>query len=191
MGVFGAITSAINHAWGVEENYSFLKHKLVAFIMMLASGAIAVVAMTVASAAHVVESTWFADVLATYPHLAWLSGVIVSNAVTPAFILVVGLIYYFVPNTPVRLRDVWFGAIVAGVLWRAAFAGFAFYVRDLSRFTVHGSVAAVVVFLVWIYLSAVILLFGVEVTAAWARLRLEGRRRRLAAAEGLNSPADR
>lgn len=191
MGVFGAITSAVNHAWGVEKNYSFLKHKLVAFIMMMAAGLLAVVVMTVASAAHVVESTWFADILARYPNLVWLSGVIVSNAITPAFIVVLGLVYYFVPNTHVRLRDVWFGAIVAGVLWRLAFSGFAFYVRDLSRFTVHGSVAAVVVFLVWIYLSAVILLYGVEVTAAWARLRLEARRRALAEVDGLNSPADR
>lgn len=191
MGVFGAITSAVNHAWGVENDYGFFKHKLVAFLMMLASGALAVVVMAVAGATHVVESTWFADILARYPNLAWLSGVIVSNAITPAFIFIVGLIYYFVPNTAVRLRDVWFGAIVAGVLWRLAFSGFAFYVRDLSRFTVHGSVAAVVVFLVWIYLSAVILLFGVEVTAAWARLRLEARRRQLAAVQGLNSPADR
>jgi len=191
MGVFGAITSAINHAWGVERNYSFLKHKLVAFVMMLTAGLLAVVAMLVASAAHVVEAGWFADVLARYPDLAWLSGVIVSNAITPAFIVVVGLIYYFVPNTHVRLRDVWFGAIVAGVLWRLAFSGFAFYVRDLSRFTVHGSVAAVVVFLVWIYLSAVILLYGVEVTAAWARLRLENRRRYLTTISGLDSPADR
>lgn len=190
MGVFGAITSAVNHAWGVEKNYGFLKHKLVAFTMMMAAGLLAVVAVLVASAAHIVEARWFSEVLASYPDLEWLSGVIVSNLITPLFIAVVGLIYYFVPNTPVRLRDVWFGAILAGVLWRLAFSGFAFYVRDLSRFTVHGSVAAVVVFLVWIYLSAVILLYGVEVTAAWARLRLEARRRELAAAGGLNSPGD-
>ena len=87
------------------------------------------------------------------------------------FILVVGLIYYFAPNAQVRLRDVWFGAILAGLLWRLAFAGFAWYVRDLSRFSVDGSIAAVVAFLVWVYLSAVILLYGVEVTAAYARLR--------------------
>jgi uncharacterized BrkB/YihY/UPF0761 family membrane protein len=36
---------------------------------------------------------------------------------------------------------------------------------------IHGSIAAVVVFLVWIYISAVLLLYGVEVTAANARLR--------------------
>jgi uncharacterized BrkB/YihY/UPF0761 family membrane protein len=41
----------------------------------------------------------------------------------------------------------------------------------MSRFSVHGSIAAVVVFLLWIYISAVILLYGVEFTAAYGRLR--------------------
>jgi hypothetical protein len=49
---------------------------------------------------------------------------------------------------------------------------FSFYVRDMSRFTlIHGSISAVVIFLVWIYISAVILLYGVEFTAMYARLR--------------------
>ena len=79
---------------------------------------------------------------------------------------------YFVPNAKVRFKDVWVGAVITGLLWRGALAGFSIYVRDLSRFNVvHGSISAVVVFLVWIYISAVILLYGVEVTAAYARLR--------------------
>jgi uncharacterized BrkB/YihY/UPF0761 family membrane protein len=41
---------------------------------------------------------------------------------------------------------------------------------------VHGSVAAVVVFLLWIYVSAVLLLYGVEMTAAYVRLRKAGGR---------------
>ena len=56
---------------------------------------------------------------------------------------------------------------------RGALAGFSWYVRDLSRFSVHGSIAAVVVFLLWVYISAVILLYGAEVTAAYAKLRRE------------------
>ena len=40
-----------------------------------------------------------------------------------------------------------------------------------ARQTVHGSLSTVVAFLGWVYLSAVILLYGVEVTAAYARLR--------------------
>ena len=35
MGVFGAVTSAVNHAWGVEKQPSYLKHKLIAFIMLV------------------------------------------------------------------------------------------------------------------------------------------------------------
>ncbi len=38
MGVFGAVTSAVNHAWGVEKNRSYLKHKLVSFLMLLVAG---------------------------------------------------------------------------------------------------------------------------------------------------------
>ncbi len=171
MGVFGAITSAVNHAWGVEQNYSFLKHKLIAFLMMLAAGLLAVIALLLVGAAQMVEANWFTTIRETYPTFNVVTGFLSRNASTPIFILVVGLIYYFIPNAKVRLRDVWFGAILAGVLWSLAFEGFAWYVRDLSRFTVHGSVAAVVVFLVWIYFSAVILLYGVEVTAAYARLR--------------------
>ena len=79
--------------------------------------------------------------------------------------------YYFVPNAKVRFRDVWPGAVVTGLLWRLALKGFGWYVRDLSRFSVHGSVAAVVVFLMWVYVSAVILMYGVQFTVAYARLR--------------------
>jgi membrane protein len=100
-----------------------------------------------------------------------LQGFAVRWATTVTFIFVVGLIFYFVPNAKVRFRDVWVGAILAGLLWRGALAGFSWYVRDLSRFSVHGSIALVVVFLFWIFTSAVILLYGVEVTAANARLR--------------------
>ena len=77
-----------------------------------------------------------------------------------------------VPNAKVRFRDVWIGAFITGLLWKVALVGFSWYMSDMSRFTrVNGSIAAVVVFLVWVYLQAVILLYGVEFTAAYARLR--------------------
>ena len=171
MGVFGAITSAVNHAWGVEKPIGFFKHKLVAFVMMFTAGLLLIAALLLVGAVQIVQARWFAEVVAYSPALASLSGLAYRNAPTPMFMLVVGLIYYYAPNAQVRLRDVWFGAILAGLLWRLTFAGFSWYVRDLSRFSIHGSIAAVVLFLVWVYLSAVILLYGVEVTAAYARLR--------------------
>ena len=171
MGVFGAITSAIDHAWGVEKPRGFWIHKLVAFIMLLASGALLVVALLLISAIQFVEARWFAGILQRFPGLIGLTGAMYRNMPTPMFMLVAGTIYYYVPNAKVRVRDVWLGALLAGVFWKVTFSAFSWYVRDFSRFSVHGSVAAVVVFLVWIYLSAVILLYGAEVSAAYARLR--------------------
>ena len=67
---------------------------------------------------------------------------------------------------------VWIGAFLTGLLWKAATSGLGWYMRDMSRFTrVNGSIAAVLLFLVWVYVQAVILLYGVEFTAAYARLR--------------------
>jgi membrane protein len=173
MGVFGALTSAVNHAWGVEKNYGFFKHKLIALVMLATAGVLMLAAVLFSGTVEVVRASWFANVVVHWPWLEGLTGFASRNASTPVFIVVVGLIYYYAPNVRIRLRDVWFGAILAGVLWRLAFAGFSWYVRDLSRFSVDGSIAAVVAFLVWVYLSAVILLYGVEVTAAYARLRKE------------------
>ena len=172
MGVFGAITSAVNHAWGVDKQPSYFKHKMISFVMLVMASLLLMAALALVSAVNVVEAWWFQAVVERYAALRALQGFAVKWASTFAFIFVVGLIFYFVPNAKVRFRDVWVGAIVTGLAWRGALAGFSWYVRDLSRFDrVHGSVGAVVVFLLWIYTSAVILLYGVEVTAANARLR--------------------
>jgi len=172
MGVFGAITSAVNHAWGVEKQPSYLKHKLISFIMLVAASLLLLIGLLLVSAVNVAEARWFAVVAARAPQLSVLHHFAVRWTSTVVFISVLGLIFYFVPNAKVRFRDVWVGAVFTGLLWRGALAGFSWYVHDLSRFSkLHGSIAAVVVFLMWIYISAVLLLYGVEVTAANARLR--------------------
>ena len=172
LGVFGAISTAVNYAWGVEKQRSFWRHKLFSFVMMLVAGLILLIALLLVSASQMVGASWFAEVLSRFPGLLVLRGFTVRHATTWLFIIVVGFIYYFVPNAKVRFRDVWIGAVVTGLLWKGVLEGFSWYMRDMSRFTrVNGSIAAVVVFLVWVYIQAVILLYGVEFTAAYARLR--------------------
>src|SRR5207244_8032417 len=107
LGVFGAISTAVNYAWGVEKTRSFWKHKLFSFLMLLVAGLILLVALLLVSASHVVGASWFAGVLARFPGLNVLRGFAVHYATTLLFILVVGFVYYFVPNARVRLRDVW------------------------------------------------------------------------------------
>ena len=172
LGVFGAISTAVNYAWGVEKQRSFWRHKLFSFVMLLVAGLILMLALLLVSASQMVGASWFAGVLARFPGLSVLRSLAVRSATTLLFIIVVGFVYYFVPNAQVRFRDVWIGALVTGLLWKGALEGFSWYMRDMSRFTrVNGSVAAVVVFLAWVYVQAVILLYGVEFTAAYARLR--------------------
>jgi membrane protein len=175
LGVFGAVTTAVNYAWGFESQGSFWRHKLLSFLMLLVAGLLLLVALVLVSASQMVGATWFAALLAGFPGLGVLRSLTVRYATTLLFIVVVGCVYSFVPNRRVPFRDVWIGAVVTGLLWKGALSGVSwFLLRDMTRFTrVNGSIAVVVVFLVWVYVQAVILLYGAEFTAAYARLRLE------------------
>jgi membrane protein len=169
LGVFNAVSSAVNHAWAVEKRRSFLRHRLVSFLMMLSAGVILLLGFVIASFVRLAE-TRLGDVFVASAWLRWFSGVSASYVATGLLIACVALVFYFIPNTRVRFRDVWPGAILVGVLWRVALSLFSWYAADLATWNViHGSVAAVVVFLLWIYVSAVILLYGVEMTASYAR----------------------
>jgi membrane protein len=172
LGVFNAVSSAVNYAWGVEHRRSFLKHRLVSFVMMLSAGAIFVVALLILSAVQLAETQWFWRLFGGGGVLRSLQSVAVRYGATVLLIGCVALVFYFIPNTRVRFRDVWPGAIVTGLLWDGALNAFSWYARDLASWNlVHGSIAAVVIFLFWIYVCAVVLLYGVEMTAAYARLQ--------------------
>ena len=171
LGVFNAITAAVNHAWAVEKKRSLLMHRLVGFVMMIAAGMVLLLGLVIASLVRLAE-TRLGEAFVRSPWLDNLSGIFASYLATMLLIACVALVFYFVPNTKVRFRDVWPGAILVGVLWRIALRLFSWYAADLASWNViHGSIAAVVVFLLWIYVSAVILLYGVEMTASYAKLQ--------------------
>ena len=172
LGVFGAVTSAVNDAWGVEKQRSFLKHRMVSFLMLVAGGGVMIVGLLLVGAVQVAQASWFGVMLTRFRWLQALQTLTFTYSATIVLILAVGLVYYFIPNAKTRFRDVWVGAVLTGVLWRLAFDGFSWYIGRSGQLTfIHGSIAAVVVFLLWIYVSSVILMYGVEFTAAYARLR--------------------
>jgi membrane protein len=172
LGVFGAITSAVNEAWGVEQQRSFWKHRMVSFLMLVAAGGVMIVALFLVTAVQVAQASWFGVMLSRFHWLIALQTLTIRYLSLILLIIGIGLVYYFIPNAKTRFRDVWVGAIVTGLLWRVTFSGFAWYIQHNTQLRmIHGSIAAVVVFLLWVYVSAIIMMYGVEFTAAYARLR--------------------
>ena len=94
-----------------------------------------------------------ARVLAALPFLIVLSAFVAAYAV--------------IPNRSVHFRHALLGALIAAVLFEAAKRGFALYAtRYASYQQVYGALAVVPVFILWIYLSWAIVLFGASITAS-------------------------
>ncbi len=96
------------------------------------------------------------------------------------------LLYWLVPNSELRPRFLWHGALLAAIAFEATKLGFAFYVANVGHNDViYGSLGGVITFLIWVYLSAGIMIFGAEVAAEVARSSEERGGR------GLTGPDDR
>lgn len=84
--------------------------------------------------------------------------------------LVIAFVYYAAPNVAHRFRLLTPGSILSVIIWLAASLGFSFYVQNFGNYNVmYGSIGAVIVLLLYIYLSAATLLFGAEVNAVIER----------------------
>lgn len=79
----------------------------------------------------------------------------------------VAILYLLLPGRPVRVRDALVGGAVAGVLFEVTKYGFALYVANVANFTVvYGALATLPIFLLWIYLSWLVVLAGAVITAS-------------------------
>lgn len=86
--------------------------------------------------------------------------------------VLVFLLYVLMPNTSVRLRAAIIGSFVAALLWEAAKAAFAFYLeRAVGYSALYGSLGLIPLFLFWLYLTWLIILFGLELTYTLQHLR--------------------
>ena len=103
-------------------------------------------------------------------------------------VLVVAILYYATPNVKQpKFRWISVGAAIAVVVWIVASIGFGFYVANFSSYNqTYGSLAGVIVFLLWLWITNIALLFGAEVDSEIERGRqLQGG---IAAEETLQLP---
>lgn len=80
--------------------------------------------------------------------------------------LAVAIVYHFGPNVKHRFRFISAGAVISILTWIFASLAFGYYVKNFSDYSVsYGSIGAVIVLLLYLYISAAALLFGAEVNA--------------------------
>ncbi|MFI2433540.1 YihY/virulence factor BrkB family protein [Streptomyces sp. NPDC018693] len=87
--------------------------------------------------------------------------------------IMIAILYWATPNARVRgFRWITPGSLLALLIWLAASAGFAFYVANFGSYNkTYGTMAGVIVFLVWLWISNIAILLGLEFDAETARQR--------------------
>jgi hypothetical protein len=115
-----------------------------------------------------------APLVAEHLDVPWRSMVGWLRIPTATFVMVVvwAAVYYLLPNVTQTIPSILPGAVVGVLVWLAATLGFSFYVAHFGNFGVtYGALGALVVLLVWMWLSSLALMLGAEINAVIRKTR--------------------
>jgi membrane protein len=171
-GYVGAFGRAANAVYEVEEGRPFYKLRPVQLLVtLICIVLLALVALSLVVTGPVAKAVGDALGLGSSVVTIW------DIAKWPVMAIVVSMIfsllYYATPNVK-QPKFRWFtmGGFIALVVWIVASAAFAFYVANFSSYNkTYGALAAVVVFLIWLWISNLAVLFGAEFNAEVERGR--------------------
>ena len=161
-----AIIDTLNSAYHVREARPWWKSRLVAAALTLALGVLIISALVlVLYGGQVAEALSGALRLGGAFATAW--GVLQWLLVLAFVFLAFGLIYYFAPNLhQQKFRWVLPGMVVGVALWLAGSLGFRLYLRYFNTYNaVYGSLGAVIILMLWFYLTGAAILIGGEVNS--------------------------
>ncbi len=179
------LEATLNDIWGVTARRNWARR----FADYLAVLVVAPVSFGIAvSLATTLQSGWIVSRLLEDPTFARIYGLGLSQL--PVLVLFVGFtfLYWFFPDTKVRIRAAALGGLVAAILFSGARAVYVdFQVGVATYQAVWGALSAIPLILAWLYACWAVLLLGAEV--AYARQNLAFARREMRIGEG--TPAER
>jgi membrane protein len=154
---------SFNTIWRVKGRRSRLVLRLVSYVAVLVVGPVLLLA-SVTLTTFMLALSDDVPLWASYAHGLLLHAVpIVMSAVAFFFL------YRIVPTPSVPWKHALLGAVVAAILFEAAKQGFGYVVRHSPTYGIaYGAFAAFPVFLIWLYISWMVALFGAELTASAA-----------------------
>jgi membrane protein len=171
-GYVGAFSRAMNRIYEIDEGRPFWKLRPIMLLITLVAVVLAgmVLVMLVVSG-PLAESIGGTIGLGSAAVTAW------QYAKWPVLLimvmLIVAILYYATPNVKQpKFRWISIGAAIAIVIWVLASVAFAFYVANFGNYNkTYGSLAGVIVALLWLWITNLALLFGAEVDSELERGR--------------------
>ena len=163
----GAIMMALNVVYEQHERRSFIKTTLLSFVMIVGAVLVAMVGLLAASALALVGK-----VAAGLGPMAALGLTVVTWAIAASLAAFgIGVTYRYAPDRKdARWQWLSVGSALATLLWLVATVGFGAYAATLGNYNAtYGSLGAVVVLLMWLYVSAYAILLGAEINAETER----------------------
>ena len=165
--IFYMFTQTMNNIWGYKRSRSALKRRGLAILFVMALVGPTLFLASFAGSLLVNLRTYLPDSIIPF-------GVSISFVV--ALLLDVALfmvLYILLPHGASSWREILAGAIGAGLLWEFAKKAFLFFVSSYISVSnlIYGSVAAIIAFLVWAYLSGLIFLFGGFLSVSYYELK--------------------
>jgi membrane protein len=155
------IEAAFNFAWRVTQPRP-LAQRFSQYLSVLMVGPILVFS-AMALTGTLLSSQLASSLLSMRP-LGMLVGLL--GRLVP-YVLVIAaftFIYKFIPNTKVRFGSALLGATVAGLIWQTGGWAFGSFIASSTRYTaIYASFAIVILFMIWLYLSWLILLLGASI----------------------------
>lgn len=169
-GMFNVLSLTMNRIWGAVPR-SFWRRRAVALFSVLL-----IVGLFLVSIALSALATWLALPEVGRPGWVWLNRLLGMGFA----VLVFALVYRSLPNRKVDLGAAFSGALVGALLWEAAKLVFGWFVASgLNRYgMIYGSLASVIVLVIWLYLTAFSLYFGAAFGAVIEKRRLGSARLR-------------
>lgn len=155
------IERAFNYTWHITE-YRGLTQRVSDYLSVIMIGPILIFTALAITAA--ITSSTLVSKLSTIGLFAFIFET--TGSLLPYFLVIAAftVIYLLIPNTKVKLSSAVIGAFIAGVLWETTGWLFASFVANSSNYTVvYSSFAILVIFMVWLYLSWLILLIGAAI----------------------------
>lgn len=158
-----AMMKGLNAVYYEQESRSFFKGLAVATLLTL---------VLILIAALVLVAIVIIPIIIGFLPLGPLSEWIISFIRWPilfvAVVFGIGLLYRYGPHhKAAKQRWITSGAVLAASLWLAASIGFSYYVANFSSYNeIYGSLGAIIILLMWFWLSAFIVLLGAELNAA-------------------------